>query len=147
MTSRLLALWEICILITHWWPKSIPKHQMGLHGVGQRHMTYFSWNRWKMLTSAKNHMKSGQTHNIWKEQHDSFPMRGYSSKSVKWFRNRAIQMFGTKKMTSATNFRHSLQTSQRRKFCEIAWECVKLNFMKCKVWRMGNELLTKNLTG
>ena len=59
----------------------------------------------------------------------------------------AIQMFGTKKMTSATNFRHFLQTSQGRKFCEIARECVKLNSMKWKVWRMSNELLTKNLTG
>ena len=29
----------------------------------------------KMLTSAKYHMKDVQTHTIWKQQHNSFPMR------------------------------------------------------------------------
>ena len=38
-------------------------------------------------------MKSNQTHNIQKQQHNSFPMTGYSSKSDKWFR-KALEGWG-----------------------------------------------------
>ena len=35
----------------------------------------------------KYHMKGDQTHYIWKQQNDSFPMRDYSSNLGKWFEN------------------------------------------------------------
>ena len=31
LTPHFLAFWEIYILVIHWWPISIPKHQMGLN--------------------------------------------------------------------------------------------------------------------
>ena len=35
----------------------------------------------------KYYVKGDQKHNIWNQQHNSFPMRGYSSKSDKWSKN------------------------------------------------------------
>ena len=43
----------------------------------------------KLLALAKNHMKNGQIHNIWKQKHNSLPMKGYSSKLSKWFRDKS----------------------------------------------------------
>ena len=89
-------------LVTNKYTKNIKWVWMGLTDA---RLTYFSWNRWKIADVSK----IGQTHNIWKQQESSFPMRGYSSKSVKWFRNKSRSNWETKKQTSARTFSHTLQ--------------------------------------
>ena len=80
-----VAFWEIYILITHWWPISTPKTSNGVEwGWRIPHDVFFPKS---MKNYWRQHMKSGQMHNIWKQQHNNFPMRGYSSKSDKLFRN------------------------------------------------------------
>ena len=41
------------------------------------------WSNQKYQTVVKD----GQTHNIWEQQHNSFPMRGHSFKSDTWLKN------------------------------------------------------------
>ena len=53
LTPRLLAFWEIYILMTHWWPISIPKTSNGLNRVKWCHITYFPEIDEKLLTSAE----------------------------------------------------------------------------------------------
>ena len=80
-----VAFCEIYILITHWWPISTPKTSNGVEwGWRIPHDVFFPKS---MKNYWRQHMKSGQMHNIWKQQHNNFPMRGYSSKSDKLFRN------------------------------------------------------------
>ena len=62
-------------------------------------------------------------------------MRGYSSKMNRWIRNMSIQRFETAKR----KYQHQQEISclpyrppKARKFCEIAWKCVKLSFRKWK---------------
>ena len=54
LTLHFLAFWEIYILITHWWPISIPKTS---NGVEWCHMTHFFWSWWKTAMSAKKSHK------------------------------------------------------------------------------------------
>ena len=50
LTPHFLAFCEIYILITHWWPVSIPKHQMELN-----HATWhFSRDWWETADVSKN---------------------------------------------------------------------------------------------
>ena len=53
----------------------------------------------------KNHMKNHMKSNFWKRQHNSFPMRGYSSKMEKSGSEiRAIQMLGDQKADISKKF-------------------------------------------
>ena len=76
----------------------------------------FEWG-WMMpydiffLKSMKNcwrqnkyHRKSGQTHNIWKQQHNSFRTRGCSPKSDKPFKSKVIQRMKDKKVGVSKKF-------------------------------------------
>ena len=54
LTLHFLAFWEIYILITHWWPISIPKTS---NGVEWCYMTHFFWSWWKTAMSAKKSHK------------------------------------------------------------------------------------------
>ena len=109
LTLHFLAFWEIYILITHWWPISIPKTS---NGVEWCHMTYFSWN----------HTKIGQIHNIWK-QNNSFPKRGYSYKSDKWFKNWShsnVGKLGDEKVDVSKKFQpYLIDTPRHRNFAKF----------------------------
>ena len=90
LTLHFLVFWEIYILITHWWPIIMPKTSNGVEWswITPHDLIFLKLmkNWWRQ---QKYHMKGGQTHNIWKQQHNSFPMRGYWSKSGRWRRRKA----------------------------------------------------------
>ena len=56
-------------------------------GLNDATWLIFLENDEKLLTSAKKHIKSDQTHNIWKEKHINFPMKVYSFKLDKWLKS------------------------------------------------------------
>ena len=69
LTPRFVVFWEIYILVTHWWPVSIPKSLnedklswMMPHDILFLKLMKTWWRQQKYL------MKGGQIHNIWKQQ-------------------------------------------------------------------------------
>ena len=80
LIPHFLAFWEIYILIIHQWPISISKAPNGPEwGRIMPHCIYFLKLKKNWWHQQMYHMKSGQTHNIRKLQHNSFPMRAYYS--------------------------------------------------------------------
>ena len=80
LIPHFLAFWEIYILITHRWSINMSEASNGLEwGRIMPHGVYFLKLKKNWWRQQKYHMKGGQTHNIWKLQHNSFPMRGYYS--------------------------------------------------------------------
>ena len=144
LTPHFLVFRDIHILITNWCSISIPKTSSRVErGWIMSQDVFFQKSLKDCWRQQKYHMKIDQTHNIWKQQQNSFSMRGYSSTSGKWFFWRHIWRC---QEISAMPYKNS----QAGKFCDIARKCVKLNIRK---WRViagvrpaaNFELSTKNL--
>ena len=72
------------LLVANKYTKNIKWGWMGLNDATWRIFLKSMKNCWHL---QKYHIKSGQKHNIRKQQHSIFPMKGYSSKSDKLLRN------------------------------------------------------------
>lgn len=142
MVDPFFSFWEIYILIIHWWPICVPKTSNGVECCSvMPHDVFFLKLMKSCWSQQKNHMKSGQTHNIWKQQHNRFPMWSIHSNQRSGSEVRAIQKFEIGRLTSAKNSGIPYETLplfppppppplQVRKICDIARKCVKLNLKK-----------------
>ena len=115
------------------------KHKWGWMSLNDATDVFFlksiknCWSNQKYQTVVKD----GQTHNIWEQQHNSFPMRGHSFQSDTWLKNWCHLKVGRRKSwrrleISVTPYR----LPQVQKFCEIARKCVKLSFGR---WKVGGD--------
>ena len=88
-------------------------------------------------------MKGVQMQNICKQQHNCFLVKGYSSKSVTWFRNQSDSKatnWETKKLTSARSFIHTLQIPPGTKILRYRQEKCKTKFQEVILSYQGRIL-------
>ena len=124
------AFWEIYILISHWWPISIPKISNEVE---------WGW----MMANEIFFLKSMKTADVSKNITDKvikcIILENNNIIAFQWGeirqliqRLKSFKGWETKKLMSARNFGHT-------QFCEITRKCVKLHFRKWKLWVINEK--------
>ena len=102
-TKKTFSLYLRNLHFDHPYTKNMKKCWMNLDAKLMLHDVCFFEIDEKCWSQQKYHMKSGQTHNIWKQQHNRFPMWSIHSNQRSGSEVRAIQKFEIGRLTSAKN--------------------------------------------
>ena len=102
LTPHFLAIWEIYILISHWWPINIPKTA---NEVQWCHVMYFSWSLQKTAVVRKKITWKVVKHIIFKNKNIiAFQWGVFYPNQTSGSEIRAIQMLGDKKADITKKF-------------------------------------------